>query len=75
MATYTFLNKNTGEHEEVVLPMSRLDSYKAENPHLSLVILPSNLISGHAVKPAAGFREVLKNIKQANRGSNINTFE
>lgn len=75
MPTYTFLNSETGEEEDHVLRISQLDEFKEANPHLSRVFTPSQLVSGVNQKPDAGFREVLKNIKRANRRSNINTFE
>lgn len=74
MPTYTFLNSNTGEEEEYVLRISELDQFKEDNPHLSRSFTPSQLVSGVNQKPDSGFREVLRNIKRANRGSNINTF-
>jgi len=74
MPTYTFLNHDTGVEEDHVLKMSELDQFKSDNPHLERVFSPSQLVSGVNQKPSAGFREVLKNIKRANRGSNINTF-
>lgn len=75
MATYTFEDQATGEQHEYVMSMHKLDEFKWLNPRLKLIIQPNKIIRSHALKPAAGFRSVLKDIKKANRGSDINTFE
>jgi hypothetical protein len=75
MPTYTFKHKKTHVISDRILRMSELDEFKKENPELEVVIAPSNIVRGIHQKPSAGFREVLKNIKRANRRSNINTFD
>ena len=75
MPTYTFRNNNTGEEQDYILRMSELDAFKQEHPHLSQVINSSaKIVTGVNQKPDSGFRDVLKSIKKANRGSNINTW-
>ena len=78
MPTYEFRNKETGEVIEVVMKMSELDEYKKNNPHLERYITGSPGLSDPArlglVKPAAGFRDLLKNMKSKHRRSTINDF-
>jgi len=74
MPLYTIRNKSTGEVKEEFLSMSEYDE-KLKDPNFERVWdeAPS-LISGYNMKPAEGFRDILKNIKKTHRGSNINTF-
>lgn len=74
MPTYTFLNNETQEMEDHVLRISQLDGFKQDNPHLTRVINPGQLVRGMNMKPDVGFREVLKKIERNNPGSNFNTF-
>jgi hypothetical protein len=75
MPTYTFRHKTTQVISDRVMRMSEIDSFKEANPDLEQIIPVSNFVRGINQKPSAGFREVLKNIKRANRRSNINTFD
>ena len=76
MPTYTFLNKETNEEFNKVLRMRDLDEYKADNPHLQQVISSNIPITrGRDMKPAAGFRDLLKTIKKGSPRANVNTFE
>lgn len=74
MPIYTFRNTQTGEEKDYTLRISELDQFKSDNPHLTQIITPKGMISSHNIKPDSGFRDVLKSIKKANRGSNINTW-
>lgn len=77
MPTYVYQNTETGEIEEHFHKISEMDSFLEMNTHLTRKITIPNMIrsssAGHS-KPDSGFRDVLKSIKSANRGSNINTF-
>ena len=78
MANYTFLNTKTEEEFDISMPISELDTYKAENPHLQQLIKTAPSIADPSRlglrKPDGGFRDVLKRVKRANRGSKINTW-
>lgn len=78
MPTYQFLNKSTGEIIEQVMKISELDNFKKQNPDLEVHISGSPGLSDPArigiVKPAAGFRDLLKNMKSKHRRSTINDF-
>ncbi|CAB5221078.1 hypothetical protein UFOVP247_79 [uncultured Caudovirales phage] len=79
MANYTFLNKETNEEFDIDMPISQLDTYKAENPHLEQRIKRAPAIADPSrlglKKPDAGFRDVLKRVKKASgRNNTINTW-
>lgn len=76
MPTYTFKHVDTGDTQEVVLPMSKLQAFKEANPDLTQIITAGTPIVRNSgkLKPDNGFRDVLKSIKKANIHSNINTF-
>jgi hypothetical protein len=78
MPTYTFRDINTGEIEEHVMKISQLEEFKKNNTHLEMYITGSPGLSDPArlglVKPAAGFRDLLKNMKKKHRRSTINDF-
>lgn len=74
MPTYSFRDTNTGEVTDHTLRISELDDFKSANPHLTQVIASVTHVRGVNQKPDSGFRDVLKSIKDANRGSNINTW-
>jgi hypothetical protein len=78
MANYTFLNKNTNEEFDISMPISELDDYKANNPHLEQLIKTAPLFADPTrlglKKPDAGFRDVLKKVKSSHRGSTVNTW-
>jgi hypothetical protein len=78
MPTYTFLNKNTNEYEDHWMKIAELDFFKESNPHLEKVIMDAPgccdpFVAGR-MKPADGFRDLLKNMKKKHRGSTINDF-
>jgi hypothetical protein len=77
MANYTFLNKETNEEFDISMPISDLDDYKKNNPHLEQLLTGIRLGDPTRLglrKPDSGFRDVLKKVKRAHRGSNINTW-
>ena len=78
MANYTFLNTKTKKEFDISMPISELDTYKANNPHLvqQFKIAPSIADPTRLglKKPDAGFRDVLKKVKRAHRGSTVNTW-
>jgi hypothetical protein len=78
MPTYTFKNVKTGKISDHTMSISDHDGFLASNPDLQQVLTSTAIISGVSAgrnKPSAGFREVLKNIKKANRRSTVNTFD
>jgi hypothetical protein len=79
MANYSFRNKETSEEFNIDMPISQLDSYKAENPHLEQFISRAPALADPTrlglKKPDAGFRDVLKRVKKASgRNNTINTW-
>jgi hypothetical protein len=78
MPTYFFYNKNTDSVEEYFLQISKLDEFKSNNSHLEQRIMGSPGLSDPArlglLKPASGFRDLLKTMKNHHRGSTINDF-
>jgi len=77
MPTYSFKNTLTGDISDITLRITELDTYRENNPHLSLHHSSSaNIVRNSGkLKPDDGFRDVLKSIKKASgRGANINTF-
>ena len=63
MPTYTFKHKETGEVQEVVLRMSELDSYKANNPQYERVFLEASNVGDPYVlgyqKPPSDFQKYI----------------
>jgi hypothetical protein len=78
MANYTFYNEKTKKEFDISMPISELDSYKENNPHLKQLIVSAPRIVDPTrlglKKPDAGFRDVLKKVKKAHRGSTVNTW-
>ena len=74
MPTYTFKNKDTGEYFDKMLKLSELDQFKEDNPHLESIIGAPKIVSGVNLKPDAGFRDLLSNIKKKNRGAKFNDY-
>jgi len=78
MPTYHFYNKNSDTVEEYFFQISKLKEFKDSNPHLEQRITGSPGLSDPArlgiLKPASGFRDLLKTIKGSHRGSTINDF-
>jgi len=80
MPTYRFLNTNTGKEFEEFMSISALDQYLTDNPNINQLVNGAPPVhSGRGLKkPDAGFRDLLKNIKQHHsKGiskSTVNTF-
>ena len=76
MPSYDFRNKETGEIIEVSMSFTKLNKYKEDNPHLEQYhsSSPGLVADAHVRdKRPDGFKDVLKSIKKANPGSNIDT--
>ena len=79
MANYTFYDTKKKKEFDIDMPISELDAYKANNPHLQQRIKTAPAIADPTRlglrKPDAGFRDVLKRVKKASRRKNtINTW-
>lgn len=75
MPTYTFRNKETGEHHEKLLKISELDQYKLDNPNLETVVSSPMIcdpVRVGARKTDSGFKEVLQKIHEKTPGSELN---
>tara|TARA_B100000768_G_C11245965_1_gene361787 strand:+ start:214 stop:519 length:306 start_codon:yes stop_codon:yes gene_type:complete len=69
MPLYDFLNNETGEVEEHNMSYTKLDQFKADNPHLKQQILEAPMtVGGHGdrVKVDGGFSDVLQKIASTN---------
>jgi predicted nucleic acid-binding Zn ribbon protein len=72
MPTYSFIDTNTGEEFSEFMSMSELETFLMTNEHIQQTILNSNLVTKvGGLKPADGFKDVLKAIKKSNPGSTI----
>lgn len=79
MANYTFYDTKKKKEFDINMPISELDAYKANNPHLEQRIKTAPAIADPTrlglKKPDAGFRDVLKRVKKASgRKNTINTW-
>ena len=79
MASYTFYDTKTDKEFDIQMPISELDDYKAQNPHLEQRIKTAPSIADPTRlglrKPDAGFRDVLKRIKKGSgRNNTVNTW-
>lgn len=78
MANYTFYNTKTKKEFDISMPISELDTYKQNNPHLQQVLSTLNIADPTRLglmKPDSGFRDVLKRIKgSSGRRNTINTW-
>jgi hypothetical protein len=79
MPVYEFKNKETGEITTHVMKISELDEFKKNNSNLEVHITGapgcSDPVRLGLVKPAEGFRDLLKQIKKNNIHSKFNTFK
>lgn len=72
MATYTFVNTNTGEVEDHVMRMSEYDAFKEANPHLERFFDSAAPISYSGHGDMAGrktdntWKEVMQKIAEQN---------
>ena len=77
MPTYTFKNKETGEQFTEMMSLSDRDSFLEENDNIQLCLATPGFADPHRmgrIKPDDSFRDLLKETKKAQRGSNVNTF-
>lgn len=74
MPSYTFRNTETGEEFDDFLTISNREKFLEENPHIIQLVSPIRLVAGHATKPDDGFRDILREIKKANKNSTVETF-
>jgi hypothetical protein len=75
MPTYQFKNKETGEEYTEFMFISELESYLINNPHIEQAVCSPPIISGvSSLKPDAGFRALLSEIKKKNPTAKINDF-
>lgn len=74
MPLYTFRKKGEEETFEHFVSIADYDRYVEEND-LERVWKAPGIVSGHNVKPADGFKDLLKQIKKGSgRDNTINTF-
>lgn len=79
MPTYTFRNNETQEVYDLVFSsFSKKDKYLEDNPNVQQIHTSCPSI-GDPIrlgirKPDDAFRDKLKDIKRAHRGSTVNTF-
>jgi len=76
MPTYNFLNKETQEVTEVMLRISELDKYKADNPqleqcHITAVAIGDPVQLG-VRRQNGDFREIMQHIHKGTHGSVLN---
>jgi hypothetical protein len=78
MANYTFLDTKTNKEFDISMPISELDAYIKNNPHLQQVLSAPHIADPTRLglrKPDSGFRDVLKRIKSGSgRNNTINTW-
>jgi len=73
MPRYDFLNNETGEIEEHFMSYTKLDEFKADNPHLKQQVSAPNIVggTGDRVKRDAGMNEVLSRIAEKHPNSKL----
>ncbi len=75
MPFYSFKNTETGEEFEEVMSNASREEFLAKNPHIIQTIQKARLTTSRGgIKPADGFRDMLKAMKKANPGSTIDTY-
>jgi hypothetical protein len=77
MPSYNFRNDETGEEFTDFMSISSLELFLKDNPHITQMVSPISIADPTRLglrKPDQGFRDVLKTIKQRNRGSSFNTW-
>jgi len=67
---YEFLNTETGEYEEHVMPWQELDQFKEDNPHLKKVVsAPMIVSSAGGMRNDDGWKENMSRIAEAHPGT------
>jgi hypothetical protein len=75
MPLYTLKNVATGEIFEEMLTFAEYDE-KLKDPNIIREWDGApGFISGYNMKPAEGFRDLLRNVNKKHRGANVNTFD
>lgn len=74
MPIYSIENTISNEVSEVVLSYDQLQEHLQQNPHLRHIITGAPAVVRGSGKPDDSFRDKLKALKKAHRGSTINTF-
>lgn len=79
MPTYRFHDSETDQEWEEFMGIQEAEDYLKKNPNVTRLVNGAPRIGdpnrvGTRTKPDEGFREVLRNIKRMNPGSNMNTF-
>lgn len=77
MPEYLFLDKNTKVEELIWMTISERTEYLAANPHIEQLVHGAprfmDTVKLGRTKPDEGFKDLLKQIKKNNVGSNIET--
>lgn len=76
MPTYTFRNTETNEQFDLIMSISKLDEYLAENPTHKQIIGSTTIVHepGTNLKVDDGFREVMSKIKEKYTVNNIKSY-
>lgn len=78
MPNYTFRNKRSKKEFTRFMSVSDREEYLKDNPNMEQILTSAiATVDAHRLgrkKPDDSFREILKEIKKKNPGSNINTF-
>ena len=78
MPTYTFINTKTKKQmKPQIMSISEMEEFLAQNPDMDTVpVMPfiGDTLRQGMKKPEGGFRDVLKKIKRAHKGSEMNTW-
>jgi hypothetical protein len=74
MPLYTFVNIETNEEFEELMPHSKVEEFLKENTHVRRKVTSSSISYNDAKKPDDSFRDILRDIKRNSPRSNINTF-
>lgn len=74
MPLYAFINTETDEVTEELMPYSKVEEYLEQNPNLRKKITSTSIGYNDAKKPDEGFRDILRDIKKNSPRNTINTF-
>lgn len=76
MPTYTFINTETNESENMFMSIAERDEYLKSNPHIKQALSTPSFgdpVRLGITKTPDGFNELLKNTKKRNLHSTIQT--
>jgi hypothetical protein len=73
MPTYKFKDESTGEIFEKFMSIHDLDKYKQDNPQLTQMHYPPNVVYGAPTLPS-GFRDRMKEIQKNHPKSNLSQY-